>query len=152
MNLMYTDEAVLNLLCWGIEGVHYQGLDDGTIDFLDGEDNASCGYYIGDATAIIGNGFLAKVRRGQNPGMRKEAEEINFNASVSKYNGFALNTSGLENEVAALTNAVEEFRPSLICGLYTESYYSDFIKKLSEVGIEKYISEMQKQLDKWEEN
>ena len=54
--------------------------------------------------------------------------------------------------MAALTNAVEEFRPSLVCGLYTESYYNDFIKKLSEVGIEKYISEMQKQLDNWEEN
>ncbi len=152
LNLMYTDETILNLLCWGIDGVHYQVLDDGTIDFLDDEDNASCGYYIGDATAIIGNGFLAKVRNGQDPGMRKEAEEINFNASVSQYNGFALNTSGLENEVAALTNAVEEFRPSLVCGLYTESYYNDFIKKLSEVGIEKYISEMQKQLDNWEEN
>lgn len=149
MNLMYTNEDILNLLCWGIEGEHYQVLDDGTIDFLDGEDNSTCGYYIGDATAMIGNGFLAKVRKGQEPGMRAEALEVNLNAQVSEYTGFTFDSQGLENEVASLTNAVEEYRPALICGLYTEEYYQEFLSKLEEVGIERYISSIQEQLDVW---
>ena len=149
MNLLYTDPEVLNLITWGIEGIHYETQEDGSIDFVDGQDGASCGYYLGDETAIIGNGFLAKVRSGQDLDLRDEAEKINLNASVSAFNGFSFNSDGYENEVAGITNTIEEYRPSFACGLYTEDYYNEFLKKLKDSGVERYIEYIQQQFDSW---
>lgn len=149
MNLLYTDAEVLNLLTWGVEGVHYQTLEDGTIDFLDGQDATNCGYYLGDETSIFGNGFLAKVRKGQDPDLRKKCEEANLAATVSKFNGFSFNSEGFENQVAGITNTIEEYRPTFANGLYTEAYYNEFIQKLKDNGVEEYLAYIQQQLDDW---
>ena len=149
MNLLYTDAEVLNLVTWGVEGVHYQTLEDGSIDFMDGQDANNCGYYLGDCTAIFGNGFLAKVRKGQDADLREKSKELNLSAQVSRFNGFSFDTAGLENEVAGLTNTVEQYRPALACGLYTEDYYQEFLQKLKDNGVEKYLDTIQEQLDAW---
>lgn len=149
MNLIYTDEEVLNLLTWGIEGVHYQTMDDGTIDFLDGQDANNCGYYLGDESAILGNGFLAKVRTGSDPNLRAESEEMNRNATVSEFLGFSFDSTGFENQIAGMTSTIMEYRPSFACGLYTESYYNEFIQKMNDNGVEEYIAAIQEQLDAW---
>ena len=149
MNLLYTDAEVLNLLTWGIEDVHYQTLEDGSIDFIEGQDSSNCGYYIGDTTAIIGNGFLAKVRAGQDIDLREKAKNLNLSSNVSRFNGFSYDISGLENEVSGLTNTTEQYRPALACGLYTEEYYNEFIQKLKDNGAEKYLENVQSQLDEW---
>ena len=152
MNLIYTDEEVLNLLTWGIEGVHYQTMDDGTIDFLDGQDANNCGYYLGDESAILGNGFLAKVRTGSDPNLRAESEEMNRNATVSEFLGFSFDSTGFENQIAGMTSTIMEYRPSFACGLYTESYYNEFIQKMNDNGVEEYIAAIQEQLDAWLES
>lgn len=147
MNLIFTDAEVLNLLTWGIEGTHYQTLEDGTIDFMDGQDANSSGYYLGDETAILGNGFLAKVWAGNDPNLRETLKEINMSATVSPYTDFSFNSDGFENQVAALTQTVQEYRPSFACGLYTEDYYNEFISKLESNGVNEYIAYIQEQFD-----
>ncbi len=149
MNLLYTDAEIVNLLTWGIEGTHYQTLEDGSIDFLDGQDANSCGYYIGDGTSIWGNGFLAKVRKGQNLNLREECYEVNMNAKVSEYLGFSFDQTGLENEISMMTMAIEQYRPTLQCGLYSDEFYNEFMTKLKDSGIEEYIAAAQEQLDAW---
>ena len=149
MNLLYTDAEIVNLLTWGIEGVHYQTLEDGTIDFMDGEDASSCGYWIGDGTSIWGNGFLAKVRKGQDLDVREKCLEINLNAKVSEFLGFSFDQTGLENEISMMTMAIEQYRPTLQCGLYSDEFYNEFMQKLKDSGIEEYIAAAQEQLDAW---
>lgn len=149
MNLIYTDAEVLNLLTWGVEDVHYQTMEDGSIDFLDGQDANSCGYYIGDETSILGNGFLAKVRNGQATDLRERCEAANLAATVSEFNGFSFNSDGFENQVAGITNTIEEYRPTFANGLYTEAYYNEFINKLKDNGVEEYLAYIQQQLDDW---
>lgn len=149
MNLLYSDPDIVNLVTWGIEGVHYETMEDGSIDFPQGQTAANSGYYLGDCTAIFGNGFLAKVRTGQDVDLRERVKELNLNAQVSRYNGFSFDTTGMENEVAMLTNVVEQYRPSMACGLYNEAFYNEFIQKLKDSGLEKYIQTIQEQLDAW---
>ena len=36
LNLLYTNAEVINLIDWGIEGVHYVKNEDGTIRYPDG--------------------------------------------------------------------------------------------------------------------
>ena len=149
MNLMYTDAEVLNLLMWGIEGTHYVVNEDGSISYPEGVDANNSGYYLGDESAIIGNGFLAKTWDIQPLNLREEAYELNMNAQVSKFLGFAFDTTGLENEVSVITNTIAEYRPSLASGLFTQEYYDQFIKKLESDGVNVYLDTIQEQLDAW---
>lgn len=153
LNLLYTDADIVNLLTWGIEGVHYQTLDDGTIDFMPGEDATSCGYYIGDFSSIIGNGFLAKVRAGQPADYREQTLKLNQNAILSDYLGFGIDTSAATNTLTALTNVVSEFNPSLLAGVSGPDQIPAFIEKLKAADVDNYVATMQQQLDAWiEEN
>ena len=44
LNLMYTNEAVANLLSNGIEGIHYEKVSDHIIKFPEGVDSTNIGY------------------------------------------------------------------------------------------------------------
>ena len=149
MNLLFTDEEIINLITWGIEGTHYQVLEDGTIDFAEGLEAGNSGYYLGDETAILGNGFLAKVWTGNDPNLREQTYEVNMNATVSPYTGFSFNSEGFENQVAAITQTIQQYRPSFGCGLYTEDYYNEFLQKLEDNGVNEYIAYIQEQFDAW---
>ncbi len=149
MNLMYTDAEIVNLITWGVEGTHYQTMEDGSVTFLDGQDANSCGYYLGDGTSIWGNGFLAKVRTGQPLTLREDAYELNMNAQVSKYLGFSFDQTGLEDSVALMTAVIEQYRPTFQCGLYTDDYYAEFMGKLEAAGVDAWFEELQSQFDAW---
>lgn len=149
LNLLYTDEEIVNLLTWGIEGVHYQTLEDGTIDFMDGEDATTCGYYIGDFSSIIGNGFLAKVRTGQPADYRQTTLELNENATVSEFLGFGIDNSTMTNTLTALTNVVSEFGKALAAGVDGPDKIPEFVDKLKAADVDAYVEAMQEQLDAW---
>lgn len=149
MNLMYTDADIVNLLTWGIEGLHYRTLEDGTIDFLENQDADNCGYYLGDCSAIIGNGFLAKVRSGQPADYRQQTMILNQNAQVSEFLGFGIDNTDVENTLSALTNVIKEMRPALGCGLKDGSGVKDMVDKLKAADVDNYVAAMQQQLDAW---
>ena len=149
LNLLYTDKEVLNLLTWGIEDVHYQTLEDGTIDFIDGEDASTCGYYLGDVTAILGNGFLAKVRTGQPANYREECLKLNQEAALSEFIGFGIDNTGLENTLTALTNVINEMRPVFSSGIEGSDKLDGFIEKMKSADVDSYVAAMQEQLDAW---
>ena len=149
LNLLYTDEEVLNLMTWGIEDVHYRTLEDGTIDFLEGQDASSCGYFLGDCTAILGNGFLAKVRAGQPADLREQLYELNMNAKVSDFLGFGIDNGPVENTLTALTNVINELRPMLASGVSGEDGVDQLVAKLKGADVDAYVATMQQQLDDW---
>ena len=152
LNLLYTDEEIVNLITWGIEGVHYQTLEDGTIDFLEGQDASTCGYYLGDVTSILGNGFLAKVRAGQPANYREECLKLNQEATVSEFLGFGIDNTPVENTLTALTNVINEMRPSFSSGISGSDQLDGFIEKLKAADVDSYVATMQEQLDAWLES
>ncbi|MBO5998162.1 MAG: DUF3502 domain-containing protein [Lachnospiraceae bacterium] len=149
LNLLYTDAELVNLITWGIEGVHYQKLEDGTITFMDGEDVASCKYYV--SWPFLGNSFLdgILVRAGSDPGLPAVWRESNHKAKVTDFNGFSFDSSSMTNEITIITSVVEEYRPSMACGQYTEERYNEFVEKLKASGVDDYIAMIQEQLDAW---
>lgn len=60
LNEMYTNPDVVNLLDWGIEGVHYEKQDDGTIDFPEGVDANTTTYGL-NMDWFFGNQFLSYI-------------------------------------------------------------------------------------------
>lgn len=151
INLLFTDADLVNVLNFGIEGVHYEEKPDGTIGFPEGVTSDSSGYYL-NATWLFGNQFLSKVWEGNDPNSRQIALDKLENAVWSPAIGFTVDTAGLENEISALTNVVAEYRGGLCAGvLDPETVLPEFIDKLNASGMKELIAEVQRQYDEWRE-
>ncbi len=146
MRLMYTDETVANLLLNGIEGVHYEENEDGTISYIDAE---NCKYQDYLAWAY-GNQFITKVWSGNEPDVYEKTREFNDSAVKSKALGFSFDTTNVVNEITACQNVTSKYRASLECGeVDPAEVLPQFISDLKAAGIEKIIQEKQTQLDAW---
>lgn len=149
MNLLYTDADVVNLLNYGVEGIHYVKNDNGTISFPEGKDGNSVGYY-GNLSFFIGNQYLAYVYDNYDPDTREKSKEINDNAELSPILGFTFDSSAYANEISAITNVVAEYHNSFISGMSDPaSELQAFRDKLDASGMQTLVQGVQEQLDAW---
>jgi putative aldouronate transport system substrate-binding protein len=149
LNLLYTDAALCDLGAWGIEGRDYVVKPDGTVDYPSGVTASTVPYHGLDF--MWGNQFITKVWSGNPIDLREQAKKENQNALVSSLLGFSINTASIQNEVAALSNVISQYRPGLECGMVDPATgLPEFIRALEAAGSEKFVSEIQKQLDAWQ--
>ena len=149
LNLMYTNEDVINLLAWGIEGVHYRTVGDGVINFPEGVDGETSGYYI-QSPWLVGNEFLGYIWEGNDPQLWEKTKAWNENALLSDAMGFSFDQRPVKNEVAVLDNVVTRYRKALESGAVNpDKILPIFLDKLESAGIEKVIAEKQRQFDAW---
>ncbi|HAL74204.1 MAG TPA: ABC transporter substrate-binding protein, partial [Clostridiales bacterium] len=148
LNLMYTDADVANLLIWGIEGKHYVKTDvPNIIDYPAGVDSSNTGWGL-NLGWEMGNQFLSYVWKGDSPDLMTELAAFNKSARVSKAMGFVFDSTSVKAEIAALTNVVNQYKLGLECGQSNpEETLPKFIADLKANGIDKVITEKQKQLD-----
>lgn len=146
LNMMYTDSRIANLFAWGIEGVHYQ-VKDGIATFVDGQSASDCPYHTIDF--MYGNQFLVLPWEGRPADFRDQAMAEMNSAQVSAYLGFSCDTTGISNEISAVSNVIAEFLPSIDSGVASESDYEAFLAKLDTSGVQNIIDEYQKQLNEW---
>ena len=149
INLLYTDEQIVNLLDYGIEGVHYIKNEDGTISLPEGADPASMGYY-GNMSFMIGNQYLSYVWDNYDPDTRQKSLEINNTARKSPNLGFTFDSSAYANEISAVTNVITEYSSSLVCGIADPATtLPEFREKLDNSGMSVLVDAVQEQLDAW---
>ncbi len=150
LNLMYADARISNLLTYGIEGRHYEVLDEENrtirCPITDEGDNISfynmLGLY-GDVHEIYWNGS-AEVKRAR---IEYEAEAMEYRTGVE---GFVYSTKETSGQIAAVDKVVERYVPFLESGcLDLEMYYPRFLEELSEAGIDEVIADKQAQYDAW---
>lgn len=144
LNLLNTDEYIRNLLNYGIEGTHYESVNDKQIKLTDKASDYSVGYY------TLGNLFITKVLDNEPETKWDEFQEFNDAAKESTVLGFKFDTSKVTNEIAAINNVLEEFKSTIYSGSVDVDEYLDKLnKKLKDQGIDRVIEEMQTQLDAW---
>ena len=144
LNLLNTDEYIRNLLNYGIEGTHYESVNDKQIKLTDKASDYSVGYY------TLGNLFITKVLDNEPETKWDEFKEFNNAAKKSPVLGFKFDTSKVTNEIAAINNVLEEFKSTIYSGSVDVDEYLDKLnKKLKDQGIDRVIEEMQTQLDAW---
>lgn len=144
LNLLNTDEYIRNLLNYGIEGTHYESVNDKQIKLTDKASDYSVGYY------TLGNLFITKVLDNEPETKWDEFQEFNDAAKESAVLGFKFDTSKVTNEIAAINNVLEEFKSTIYSGSVDIDEYLDKLnKKLKDQGIDRVIEEMQTQLDAW---
>ena len=148
LNLMYTNKEIVNLLCFGIEGTHYQIRQDGTIEYPDGIDALNTTYSHAQYWEF-GNTLLGHVLSGNPPDYNVQLQKNNENAPVSLALGFSFDATEVQVETAAIWQITGKYLPGLLTGALDETAYPSFLEELKEAGIDRIIVEKQRQYDLW---
>ncbi|MFD0672364.1 ABC transporter substrate-binding protein [Cohnella sp. GCM10027633] len=149
LNLLYTDPYLLNLLDWGIEGVHYVKTGDNVIDYPAGIDAKTVGYNLNQPW-MFGNQLNSYLWANENPGLWEQYRAFNDQANKSKALGFVFNPERVKAEIAACLLVEKQFMPALNTGAQDpEKIVPMYVGKLKAAGADKVIAEKQRQLDEW---
>lgn len=149
LNALYTDSDLANLVCSGIEGVHYVKKGDGTIDFAEGLDAFSTGWPSGMGT-FWPNITITDPWAPNGSDYYQNWIESNEKATLSPAMGFTFDPSDVADEITACTNVVSQYYNTIVLGLDdTDSLLEQFRTELHDAGIDAIIAEKQAQLDAW---
>jgi len=154
ISTLYSDPELMNLWQNGIEGVHYQVLDDGTAYFVDGEDSANFTYHQNTGW-YMGNQFISYV---WNDGS-KTADYWNKLATHNDWAyysgafGFMWDSSEYATEITALKNALENYRAAIETGSVGSGNLEKTLQQLNDAlyaaGLQDVMDAKQQQLDEW---
>lgn len=149
MNMLYTNKEIYNLICFGVEGVHYNLDANGQMVLPEGMDSTSSPYYP-NCYNFVGNTILGNTWAGSDPELPQK-EEASIKASIaSPLLGFSFDTSAVADQFARIgTIAHDEYGPFVFTGAATDAQYEEFIDKLYENGLQDIIDEAQRQIDAW---
>ena len=146
INLLNTDEYVGTLIRHGIEGEHYTAVGDTQVDKTMGGTLTENGY---DYTYgwQFGTPFNQKWDISYPDNIEQLFEDYNNAAIISPHNGFTFDGVPVETQVAALTNAISEYAPSLETGsVDPEEYIPKFLDALEKNGAAQLLEEVNNQL------
>jgi len=156
---LYSDPRVMNTWQYGIEGVNYQVLDDGTATYVEGEDGGNFKYHQGTAWSA-GNQFIAYVWNDGtvDAGYWDEIKEYNKWGLYSPAFGFAWDSTDYQTQVTALQSALSTYRAALETGAVggvdqVEGMLQNLNDMLYASGLQDVMDAKQEQLNAWiEEN
>ena len=145
MYLMHTDEYLMNLLSYGIEGRDYTKDPENPKRM----NRDSSGYYIPEF--MIGSQFLCYLAPSYEDGVWEQTKHENEIAKIDEYIGFSFDASDVESEISQVAAVRGEYSKILACGLSAdyESLYYEQKKKLQLAGEQTIQDEIQRQLDQW---
>ncbi|MCH1625222.1 ABC transporter substrate-binding protein [Ferdinandcohnia quinoae] len=148
LNLLNTDPYLRNLVDKGIEGTHYEELDNGKIKDLPARVD---GYNM--PSYSLGNHFILKLYENDPEDKWEKFKEFNDASTPAPTLGFYFDTNPVRTEIAAIANVSQEFAPALLTGsVDPEEYLPKANKKFKEAGLDKVLEEIQKQYDDWKKN
>lgn len=141
LELLQTDTELYNIICWGIEGKHYDKLEDGKIHV-----NADSGYYYNQSWKF-GNCFNSYILDDQDEEVWIQTKEENETADRSPILGLALDNNNIRTEVANCASIISEYE--YMKKGYTDpaTYFADYQRRLKEAGIDKIVEDAQNQID-----
>jgi putative aldouronate transport system substrate-binding protein len=142
VNLLNTDKYLYNLICYGIEGVHYTKKD---ADYIEQIPDSG---YAPNVDWVFGNQFNAYLKPSQTPDVWERTVKLNEEAVVSAAYGFSMNEENIKSELANLEAAKKEYRVTLETGaIDPDTILDKYIEKLKASGAEKVDAEVAEQWD-----
>lgn len=143
LNMMYTDERIVNLMAWGIPGRDY------TLDAPGGFSALDSARYI-NPLGVFGDSRLCyepdkETKNAALAAFDRKAERVN-----EQYVGFVFDSSKLTQELLEIEKVKQEYLKLLEAGCVDlDTVYPEFVQKLHDAGIQRVIAEKQRQLDLW---
>ncbi len=158
LDAMMTDQKLMNTFQFGIEGTHFKMIDQevGVIDFADGLDASTSGFY--NTLGLYGdkNKMYAILTPGQTVDGVKTTKELSMQMTQTAAKrptpvvGFIWDQSNVKSEIAAVDNVIAQYAASI--GVGQNKDYDTFIKALKDAGIDRIIADKQAQLDAYLES
>ncbi len=151
LNLMYSDPTFLNMLDWGLEGVHYKMVEgsERIITFADGVDADTSGYFHNFSYAF-GDQLKAYFWQGTEEDFPEQVSALNKSSILSNAMGFSYDVTPVKAEYTAVSNVYNEYAAALTMGcIDPEENLPAFLDALESAGISKIIAEKQSQYDAW---
>lgn len=141
--MINTDKDLYNMICFGLEGVHYTKLDDTHIEQIPNSG------YAPNAAWKLGNQFNAYLMEGQANDTWEKTKEINDIGIKSPIIGIYFNTDDIRTELTQIEKVQKEYLDAFInTGVEDPAvYWDDYVAAMEKAGIEKVLEEYQKQID-----
>ncbi|HZG76180.1 MAG TPA: ABC transporter substrate-binding protein [Paenibacillus sp.] len=144
LELVNTDPALFNLLKYGIEGKHYEKLDDVTARIV--PDSG----YTNAAGWIFGNETIGYLMEGQAKDTWEVTRRLNDTAAAPPLAGFNFNNEAVKTQSAAADAIYQEYASGLNTGsIDPEKYYPMMHDRLAKAGGADILAEKQRQVDEW---
>lgn len=149
LNLLYSDEKLVNLLIYGIEGMHYIVLDDGTIDFPEGVTSDMSGYYPNMGWSFP-NQMLSYIWHGNEPNLWENTEEFQKNARTAESVGFYFDDTNVREQNEKLNEIAKKYSYGLETGMVDHTIYlSKMLSEMEMAGAEEVKCEIERQYKEW---
>lgn len=158
MNLMNSAKGknLINMLSFGIEGTNYTKVSDNKINTIgyNGTNTADAKAPYGLNNWVIGNVFNSFETQSDLAGERDYVlNTMHTQAKKSTLTGFKFDTKNVTSEIAQYNTVVGQYATPLMYGVVPngnwKDTYNEFVTKLKAAGIDKIISELQKQEDEF---
>ena len=152
MNLLWTDEYVVNTIIYGLEGEDYVIPEDfdpinAMPDYPEGLAAETVPYQARVSCGCFGNNFLMYGFMGD---VKDFGMDLINNSKRSKYLGFLYDGSNCKTEITAVNNVINQYYIGLVTGeMNPEEILPVFIEELEDAGIEDIIADKQEQLEAW---
>lgn len=148
LDLLNSDQYLLNLVDYGIKDDHYTLTADNRLVIPENNVGEKARYSVAQFT--IGNVFLQYLNKDDPADKWDLFKQMNDTAIKSPLSGFTFNTEPVKNEYAACAAVYDQYIPALSLGAVdTDKYLPKAIEAYKAAGLDKIMTEMQKQYDEW---
>lgn len=149
LELVNTDEKLSNMINYGIEGIHYKKTGAKTISQL----LPRYEKYNPSSNWMFGNGAINYSLPDHNPKVWEKLKENTNKAVASPLLGFSFDSQSVKTEIVMLNNITNKYYNDLSMGKIDPGV--NLLKmnnELKKAGLEKVLTEMQKQVDDFKSN
>lgn len=150
LDLTYSDEEVVNLILYGIEGRDYVLNEEGFVEWPEGYDINTVPYTSQYACGVVGSQYIQYELAGT-PSDNKEVmayDDENSDRSVAL--GFRFESKGYETEITMISNVINQYLSGLMGGIVdVDATLKEFNDALNDAGMQTIIDAKQEQLDEW---
>lgn len=146
LNWLWTKSEAYNTLVWGLEGQHYERIDDLHIRPIQ-----DSGYYT-NIPWMWGNTFQSHLLSNQEEGLFEEVKMLNDTALKANILGFNADINELKTLIASISAVVDQYQVPVTGGYVDpEEGIDEFLAALERAGLSDLIDMLQAQVDEWAE-
>lgn len=142
LELVNTDPTLMNLISYGVEGIHYT-LVDGKV-----RKTENSGYNM--AAWQFGNVFNAYLIEGQEDDNVQQTRELHKSAKQSAIKGFSFDADNVRTEIAQLETVRKKYKNIENGAENPADYYDTYLQELERAGEGTVKAEIEKQLKEWQ--
>ncbi|MBE5040889.1 ABC transporter substrate-binding protein [Ructibacterium gallinarum] len=148
LELLNTDPVLMNLVIYGIEGKHYNKIDENTVQIKQGTT-----YDFSANAWAVGNNFIVYLTDKDDPQKHEKLKELNDNAERLVSNLFMFDDKG-DNEMIQIQTELDVINSRYMAQATTGALdpgpiLEQWKEEWKAAGGEKYIEEMSKQYEEF---